>query len=112
MDALRLSAGAMGKKELVSVMPIVEAALVLGSVALESIKVLPCVGVRDVGRERHRSLISSAFSFACTCVECVGGWARPQECMAVKQFEAQSCSWLTCSICHTADGMGQRGSMG
>jgi len=64
MDALRLSAGAMEKKELVCIMPIVEAALLLGAVALESIKVLPCVGVRDVGSERHRSLISSAF-FVC-----------------------------------------------
>lgn len=78
MDALRLSAGAMEKKELVCVMPIVEAALLLGAVALESIKVLPCVGVRDVGREGHRSLISSALLVpnAYTCVECVGGWAR------------------------------------
>ena len=59
-----MSAGAMEKKELVCIMPIVEAALLLGAVALESIKVLPCVGVRDVGSERHRSLISSAF-FVC-----------------------------------------------
>ena len=46
MDALRLSAGAMEKKELMCVLPIVEAAFLLAAVALESIKVLACVSAR------------------------------------------------------------------
>ena len=67
MDALRLSAGAMEKKELMCVLPIVEAAFSLATVALESIKVLPCVNAYAGDRGCRHRLMSLAFWFAATC---------------------------------------------